>query len=182
MRLRNQDAQEHCEDSPQLVLVPNVEANEPSATTLTEIPSTTNRPTSLFSAESATCEKTVASPKSPLILPPGIKTYYQERDIAIICGDCREVLPQIEFGIIVSDPPYGISHPTNYAERGRSNLAACSDYPKVFGDDVPFDPSPFVKWPCVLFGANYSAETCQTVAGLSGTSSDLTTLTNQPPR
>lgn len=44
------------------------------------------------------------------MLPGGIKPYYQHNGIAIICGDCREILPQVERPeAIVTDPPYGVN-------------------------------------------------------------------------
>jgi site-specific DNA-methyltransferase (adenine-specific)/modification methylase len=60
--------------------------------------------------------------------------------------------------IIITDPPYGINHPTDYNNRGRSNLAQCNDYEKVINDDKPFDPSPFLSYPCCFWGANYFAD------------------------
>ena len=89
------------------------------------------------------------------------KPYYQERDIAIYHGDCRELLPLIPAKIIdlvLTDPPYGIAHPTDFHSRGRGKLANCSDYPAVFGDDVPFDPCPLLGWNCCLWGGNHFSD------------------------
>lgn len=89
-----------------------------------------------------------------------MKPYYEEDGITIYHGDCRDMMREYERTCdrweinVITDPPYGINHPTNYAERGRGNLAACSDYAPVFGDGEPFDPAPFIKWNCLLFGAN----------------------------
>ncbi len=83
--------------------------------------------------------------------------YYQEDGITIYCGDCREILPTLTFGCVISDPPYGISHPTDYAARGRSKLAQCRNYAPVFADNSPFDPSWLLNWPCILWGANHYA-------------------------
>lgn len=34
--------------------------------------------------------------------------YYCEDGITIYCGDCREILPEIEGDVMVTDPPYGV--------------------------------------------------------------------------
>ena len=89
-----------------------------------------------------------------------MKPYYERGGITIYHRDCREILPAVpDIGCIMTDPPYGIAHPTDYASRGRAVLAPCSDYAPVFADDEPFDP----RWvlalgvPTTLFGANYFA-------------------------
>lgn len=38
------------------------------------------------------------------MLPDGIKTYYNHNGIAIIHGDCREILPQIAADVMITDP------------------------------------------------------------------------------
>lgn len=90
-----------------------------------------------------------------------IQPYYSEAGIEIYHGDCREIMPAL-FGvdIIITDPPYGINHPTDYASRGRSNLTACNDYAQVHDDDRPFDPLPLLALNCptVLWGGNYFAD------------------------
>lgn len=86
------------------------------------------------------------------------KPYYQEDGITIYNADCRDILPHLEpVDLVLTDPPYGISHPTNYAERGRGNLAQCTDYAPVFDDDKQFDPTQLLgigKAHC-FFGGNY---------------------------
>lgn len=88
------------------------------------------------------------------------EVFYQKDNITIYKGDCKEVLNDLQFDVIVSDPPYGISHPTNYHSRGRGKLAKCSDYAPVAGDNQPFDPTFLLntKKPLCLFGANYFAD------------------------
>jgi site-specific DNA-methyltransferase (adenine-specific) len=97
-----------------------------------------------------------------LLLPSNIKPYYLDESsgIAIYNCDCRLILPSLPKVdlVIISDPPYGISHPTDYKSRGRSVLAECRDYPPVHGDNKSFDPAPFLPYPCVLFGGNYFAD------------------------
>lgn len=96
-----------------------------------------------------------------------MRPYYEEAGITIYHGDCREVLPSLAgaLSVIVSDPPYGIDHPTDFAARGRGNLAVCSDYAPVHGDGEPFDPTFLIDRPCVLFGANYFADKLPSSSG-----------------
>ena len=86
--------------------------------------------------------------------------YYDDgHGITIYCADCREILPHLpKVDLVLTDPPYGISHPTNYAGRGRSVAAQCSDYAPVHEDDRPFYPAPWIQQPALLFGANYFAD------------------------
>lgn len=95
------------------------------------------------------------------------KPYYEQDGITIFHGDCREILPTLTepIGVCLTDPPYGINHPTNYASRGRGGIAACRDYAPVFEDDRPFDPSHLLKYPCVLWGANYYADKLPPMSG-----------------
>jgi DNA modification methylase len=43
-----------------------------------------------------------------------LKPYYDHAGITIYHGDCKEVLPPIDFDCLVMDPPYGINHSSNY--------------------------------------------------------------------
>jgi DNA modification methylase len=88
----------------------------------------------------------------------GVTPYYDHAGIQIFHGDCREILPGLpKVDLVVTDPPYGINHPTDYGSRGRGNWCHSKDYPHVYGDDKPFDPTPWLIWPCILWGANYYA-------------------------
>lgn len=90
-----------------------------------------------------------------------MKPYYEHGGITLYLGDCREILPTLgTIGAILTDPPYGIAHPTNYQERGRGELAACRNYVPVFGDDEPFDPQWILDLglPTLLFGGNHFAD------------------------
>lgn len=80
----------------------------------------------------------------------------------VICADSLEFvkhLPRSCYDCVITDPPYGIKHPTNYKARGRGNLAECNDYAPVEGDDREFDPAYLLalEVPLVLWGANYFA-------------------------
>jgi DNA modification methylase len=88
-----------------------------------------------------------------------MKPYYEASGVTIYHGDSREILPSLAFDVIATDPPYGVSHPTNFRARGRSRLAGCRDYAPVHGDDKPFDPSWLLSLdkPTILWGANHYA-------------------------
>ncbi len=91
--------------------------------------------------------------------------YYDEDGITIYHGDCREICSAIEFDRVVADPPYGINwSPDNQRFRSkRSDWWSCNDRSAttqmdgIKGDDEPFDPSPFLEYPCILWGTNHYA-------------------------
>lgn len=80
----------------------------------------------------------------------------------VLQGDCRPQLASMrgKVALVLCDSPYGISHPCNFAKRGRGALAKCNDYADVFEDDQPFDPAPILELdvPTVLWGANHFAD------------------------
>jgi site-specific DNA-methyltransferase (adenine-specific) len=79
-----------------------------------------------------------------------MKPYHSEKGIDIYHGDCREILPSLERGSIVSDPPYGIGYV--HGETGDTSFAGV----KIFGDDEPFNPAHlfFQSDSIILWGAN----------------------------
>ena len=87
-----------------------------------------------------------------------MKPYYEQDGITIYHGDCLDLIGAVDANVVVSDPPYGISHPTNYLTRGRSNLAKCNDYLPVHGDAVAFEPKHLMRFPAILWGANHYAD------------------------
>lgn len=87
-----------------------------------------------------------------------MKPYYSEKGIEIYNADCREILP-LTYTVLLTDPPYGINHPTDYRSNGRGNLALCTDYIPVHGDDKPFDPRFMLdSRQAILWGANHYSD------------------------
>jgi site-specific DNA-methyltransferase (adenine-specific) len=99
--------------------------------------------------------------------------YFERAGIVIYHGDCREVLPTLDpatVNLVLTDPPYGIALDTKNASRQRgrpvgakrgagTGWAKANDYPAVYGDDKPFEPSHLLRFGrLVLFGANWYAD------------------------
>jgi site-specific DNA-methyltransferase (adenine-specific) len=74
-------------------------------------------------------------------------------DCTLYLGDCREILPTLgKVDAVVTDPPYGISYCHGARAGGRT---MGTDGMSIVGDDKPFDPTPWLKFPCVLWGAEH---------------------------
>ena len=59
-----------------------------------------------------------------------VKPYYQDDSVCIYHGDCREILPGLEVDVMVTDPPYGISHSSNGGPGGQASWGSnpiCGD-------------------------------------------------------
>ena len=74
----------------------------------------------------------------------------------IIHGDCLKIAPTLAgIDAVVSDPPYGIDHDTDYTRFTGGASKVRNTFDAVTGDDEPFDPTPWLDYPAVvLFGAN----------------------------
>jgi site-specific DNA-methyltransferase (adenine-specific)/modification methylase len=73
----------------------------------------------------------------------------------LILGDCREVMPGLErVDAVVTDPPYGIGYVHGADKR---KFASAHNERPIIGDDMPFNPDPWLQWPCILWGANHFA-------------------------
>lgn len=87
-----------------------------------------------------------------------MKPYYEHAGITIYHGDCREVLPAVDIpddALLLADPPYGIDFQTNFSRLPCGG----KDYPPVYGDDEPFDPSHLLnvgRWRILWGGQNYA--------------------------
>jgi site-specific DNA-methyltransferase (adenine-specific) len=94
-------------------------------------------------------------------IPEGFTPYHIEDAGIIYNCDCRDILSRLpKVDLVLTDPPYGISHPCDFNKRGRDKLARCSNYANVMGDNEPFDPSYLLDMdlPTILWGANYYAD------------------------
>lgn len=88
-------------------------------------------------------------------------------DCRLYCGDCYDLLPELQADALITDPPYDSKFHYLGSKRRRSSLAQ-SRYPaqgkgdhwrtKVVGVDRPFDPRPWLHFPqIILWGAQYYA-------------------------
>jgi len=73
-------------------------------------------------------------------------------------GDCLEIAPNIKDVVsLVSDPPYGIEMCIH--SPGRLAKTNKFQHVKIKGDDKPFDPIPWLKYPnVILWGGNHFAD------------------------
>lgn len=102
---------------------------------------------------------------SPLpLLPDGLRPYYldERSGIAIIHGDCREVLPALALpadALVATDPPYGIAYsPGASNKKGWSKKLFVGDN-LVRGDEVDFDPAHLLAFKrLILWGGNHYAD------------------------
>lgn len=78
-------------------------------------------------------------------------------DCRLILGDCLEVLPTLHgVDAVVSDPPYGVNHKRGKA--GNRGKGITKGSRGIRNDAEPFDPSPLLGWPALLWGANHFAQ------------------------
>ncbi len=109
---------------------------------------------------------------------PGMS--YQRKEtlaegVELYLGDCREILPTLgKVDAVVTDPPYGIHFGHGRSRRNRVSALAWGTgsrsedrgWSNIIGDDEPFDPSPWLRFPqIVLFGANHFADKLPAAAG-----------------
>jgi site-specific DNA-methyltransferase (adenine-specific)/modification methylase len=79
---------------------------------------------------------------------------WKSHGIELHHGDCRDWL-DVSADAVVTDPPYGIAHNTNYKRFTGGLSDHCNFETPIAGDDEPFDPSPFMRFKkVILWGAN----------------------------
>ena len=83
--------------------------------------------------------------------------YYDRDGIRIFHARCEDVLPHVDpasVGLLLTDPPYGIDHDTDY-RRFTKGAVAGNAHQRIDSDAEPFDPAPLLRFPrAILFGAN----------------------------
>ncbi len=79
----------------------------------------------------------------------------------LLCGDSTNaddvsrVMAGEKVDAVVTDPPYGINHDTNYTRFTGGEKRSRNFGSPIYGDDTEFDPSPFLNYSeCLLWGAN----------------------------
>jgi len=84
-------------------------------------------------------------------------------DATLYHGDCLEILPTLDkVDAVVTDPPYGMSANTDstrfsggQAKHNRFGGQGRNDWGPIAGDHEKFDPSPWLEFPCAMWGANH---------------------------
>jgi site-specific DNA-methyltransferase (adenine-specific)/modification methylase len=85
-------------------------------------------------------------------------------DAVLYLGDCREIMSELSFDALISDPPWGSNTACKRFRRRASPWWQNIDNSKVTahrqiqGDDKPFDPRPFLYQKTILWGANWFAQ------------------------
>ena len=98
-----------------------------------------------------------------------MEPYYTDSHTTLYLGDCREVVPACKLprvDLLLTDPPYGVQWATDYtqthANRTGKNLGTLRSgraygrrHAPLAGDQGPFDPTPWLRYPqVILWGAN----------------------------
>ena len=85
-------------------------------------------------------------------------------DATLYLGDCLEILPMLgKVDAVVTDPPYGMGYNTDSRRfsGGRTGVqrGAGRNDRSIRGDELEFDPSPWLRFPdVVLWGSNHYAQ------------------------
>jgi site-specific DNA-methyltransferase (adenine-specific) len=85
-----------------------------------------------------------------------MKPYYMDEHATIYHGDCWDILPYLNVGLLCTDPPYGIKAVRPDGKTGGSVAAPNRKYRPVQGDDAPLDPTPLlVGRRQIIWGADH---------------------------
>lgn len=83
---------------------------------------------------------------------------------SVVEGDCLQMLTEIPNSVtVITDPPWGSDTACNAQRFTRRaspfwqnvDNSKVTPHEQIVGDDVEFDPRPFLKWPCIMWGANH---------------------------
>jgi hypothetical protein len=87
-----------------------------------------------------------------------MRPYFERDGIVIYLGRWEEVLPTLAVrpSLLLTDPPYGIAHDTDYTRFTGGVAASFSSHAAIAGDATPFDPTPLLTLAprVILWGAN----------------------------
>lgn len=82
---------------------------------------------------------------------------WEREGVQLYLGDCLSVLPHLSHAdAVVTDPPYGINHKVERTMKSAYKWRK-QNSERIIGDNKPFDPTPFLHFPSILWGANYFA-------------------------
>ena len=80
-----------------------------------------------------------------------VSPYYDHGGVTIYHADCRDLIGELSYDLLVTDPPYGIGYQSTMRPNGASNR-----FPRIHGDDVypswifdhlaPVASHVFVRW------------------------------------
>ena len=85
--------------------------------------------------------------------------YYEQDGITIYHGDCREVLPSVQFDVVLTDPPYGISWAQIGTGKTAKTLGMRTHQPIIGDDDVSVRDAALAMIGCrpaLVFGSFYA--------------------------
>jgi len=84
-------------------------------------------------------------------------SYYEDDHVVIYHGDCKELLPDLVFDVVVTDPPYGLNVVKNGKIGITNQWAKAKEYRPVVGDDEPLDPTWLASFGTsqVIFGVSH---------------------------
>lgn len=94
----------------------------------------------------------MSAPVQPIVMPHvPVEPYYTDSHCTIYHADCLKVLPWIDVGAIVTDPPYGIDWRPRVNHTGEDH---------IWHDDKPFNPSVFLAFGKyhLFWGSQYFAD------------------------
>jgi hypothetical protein len=97
------------------------------------------------------------------------KPYYEEKNITLYCGDCRDIIPDLpKVDLVLTDPPYGIGMDNSNKRTKPSRPNSYTQYPDFRYHETDWDEKPITKELFdlviasgnhqIIFGANYYPE------------------------